>query len=172
MPKPSKALLTTYRVAVATVLLLVAVLLAGTAFACARSSDEPLFSIGGRAGQTGAGENWQAVAPGVRAERADDDPVNIFTGIGRLRVPLAGEPPATVVLSLGFPYPANDLFFAEELASHVGNFRSIAFDYFASIPRGEIDENRARSKILERYNALLRLGRIETLYFADLVVLD
>ncbi|MCL2600491.1 MAG: flagellar basal body protein FliL [Treponema sp.] len=172
-PKPSKGLLTVYRVAVALVLLLIGVWVAGTTFACIRSPDaEPLFRLGGQGDSVTRGN--AGVIRGTDFAGAGNH-ANMFSGIGRLRIPLEGQPPATVVLSLSFPYPADDLFFAEELASRIGDFRSIAEGYFSSLPRDELarlDETRAKNEILSRYNAMLRLGRIETLYFTDLIILD
>ncbi|MCL2127730.1 MAG: flagellar basal body protein FliL, partial [Treponema sp.] len=101
--------------------------------------------------------------------------VSVFSGIGTLRIPAAGQQAATVILSISFPYPADDLPFTEELASRIGEFRSIATGYFASLSREQIarlDENEAKSEILKRYNALLRLGKIETLYFSDLMIVE
>jgi len=169
--KPSRALLVTYRVAVALVLALIGALAVGSLYAFVRPPNSgPLFYLGrqgdragGHAGQGGGLGDW------TRGER-----VNVFTGMGMLRVPLAGESPATVVLSISFPYPADDMAFAEELASRVGEFRSTAIAYFSSFDRDELlrlDEALARNEILSRFNALLRLGRIEELYFTDLAIL-
>jgi len=167
--KTSRSLLVIYRTALTVVLVLAGVLAAGSLYALMRPSDsQPLFYLGGQAGGHGTqGRDFGG--------RMGGDPTGVFSGIGRLRIPLAGQPPATVVLSLSFSYPANDLFFAEELATRVGEFRSIAVGYFASLPREEIvslDEARARNEILARYNDLLHLGRIETLYFTDLLIID
>ena len=163
---PSKGLLAAYRIAITLVLMLAGVLVVGSLYAMARPADSaPLFYLGR---QTAANETQS----GGLTDWAD---VSIFSGIGRLRIPLAGQPPATVVLSLSFPYPANDLFFAEELATRIGEFRSIAVGYFSAFTREEIarlDETRAKNEILARYNAMLHLGSIESLYFTDLVILD
>jgi len=158
----SKGLLIVYRVIVALILALAVVLITGSLYAVFRApNSEPLFRIGG-------GEQH-------REEPVPAGPVNVFSGIGRLRIPLAGESAATIILSVSFPYPADDRPFAEELASRIGDFRSIASLYFASLSPEKItnlDEAAAKAEILERYNALLRLGRIETLYFGDLMVVD
>ena len=159
----SKGLLIVYRIIVALILALAVVLITGTLYALFRAPDSgPLFRIGGGGEQRGV-------------EPAPAGPVNVFAGIGRLRIPLAGESAATIILSISFPYPADDRPFAEELASRIGDFRSIASLYFASLSPEKItnlDEAAAKAEILERYNALLRLGRIETLYFGDLMVVN
>jgi flagellar basal body-associated protein FliL len=152
-----------YRCAVALVLVLALALLGGSLYALFRGPDSgPLFRIGGR-------------SEGLQGEQgAAPEALNVFSGIGRLRIPLEGEPAATLMLSISFPYPADDRPFAEELASRIGDFRSIAILYFGALPpekTARIDEAAAKAEILERYNKLLRLGKIETLFFGDLMVL-
>jgi len=161
----SGRLLIVYRVLVALALALAVVLITGSLYALFRSPNSgPLFRIGAAGGkQGGHSPETGAALP------------NVFSGIGRLRIPLAGEPAAAVVLSISFPYSADDRPFAEELASHIGDFRSIAAEYFASLPREKavnLNEEAAKAGILERYNAALRLGRIETLYFGDLIIVE
>ena len=162
---PSRGLLILYRIFVALILALVLILAAGGIYALVRPADSaPLLRIGG-AGQSGAGQGTRPV----------NEATAVFSGLGRLRIPIAGQPPATLVLSISFPYPPDDRAFTEELASRIGEFRSIAIAYFASLPPGKIaglDEDAAKADILRQYNALLRLGRIETLYFGDLMVVE
>jgi len=152
-----------YRVVVALILVLAVVLITGSLYAAFRSPDSgPLFHIGGDGGKG-------------RGEPAPEREVHIFSGIGRLRIPLAGEPSATIIIAISFPYPAADRAFAEELASRIGDFRSIATEYFAALSPDKaaaLNEEAAKAEILQRYNALLRLGKIETLYFGDLMVVD
>jgi flagellar basal body-associated protein FliL len=146
------------------VLLLIALaglLIAGTIYAFARSPGAgPLFRLG-KAGGT------------VSGTEAAGDGVHIFAGIGRLRIPLANS--STLILSIAFPYPPDDQSFTEELAAKIGEFRSIASEYFSSLPAEKLvnlDEGAAKAEILRRYNTSLRLGRIEALYFSDLVILE
>jgi len=162
----SWGLLIAYRVIVALLLVMVLVLVSGSLYAVLRSSDSPpLFRMGG-------GDN--GVEQG-RGNAVPTGPVNIFAGIGRLRIPLAGEPSATIIISISFPYSADDRAFAEELASRIGDFRSIATEYFAALTPEKaavLNEDAAKNDILKRYNALLRLGQIDTLYFGDLMVVE
>ena len=164
---PSKSRLIGYRIIVALLIALVVILVSGSLYALIRpAGSEPLFRIGGSAGREQGSAGLHKVASG---------PVGVFSGIGRLRIPAAGEPPATIIVSISFPYPIDDRPFTEELASRIGEFRSIATGYFASLPREKmirLDEDLAKSEILRRYNALLRLGRIEALYFNDLMIID
>jgi flagellar basal body-associated protein FliL len=166
---PSKRLLILYRVAVAVILALVLVLVTGSLYAILRSPDSgPLFRIGGKGGgatSQNGGDYGQGTA--------------FFSDIGRLRIPVtvASDMPgaATLILSVSFPYPANDRPFAEEIASRTGEFRSIATGYFSGLSAEAIarmDEGTAKAEILQRYNSLLRLGKIETLYFTDFMLIE
>ncbi|MDR0568940.1 MAG: flagellar basal body protein FliL [Spirochaetaceae bacterium] len=99
----------------------------------------------------------------------------IFTGIGRLRVITADNPPVTVVISVAFPYDPDDGPFTEELASKVPSFRRAVSEYFASHSAAELRETPdsvIKTALLKRYNNLLRLGTIETLYFNDLMFIE
>ena len=160
---PSRGLLIIYRLLVALFLVIIIIVIAGNLYAFFRSPDSPpLFRIG-----SGKGQSGQSVV--------HDESASVFSRIGRLRIPLAGEPASTIILSISFPYPSDDFSFAEELTARTGDFRSIANLYFAALPRSKIanfDEEAAKAEILERYNALLRLGKIETLYFGDLMIVE
>jgi flagellar basal body-associated protein FliL len=99
----------------------------------------------------------------------------VFTGIGRLRAVTAGPELATVILSVVFPYPPNDKPFTEELVSQITNFRNVTLEYIAALPAEELrrkDEALIKVEILRRYNLLLRLGQIETLYFNEYLVIE
>jgi flagellar basal body-associated protein FliL len=101
-------------------------------------------------------------------------PDGVFTGIGRLRISLEPQP-AAAVLSVVFPYPAEDRAFSEELAARLPELREITGDYFKGFSADELrraDEASLKTGILARYNQLLRLGKIEAIYFNDFVILD
>jgi len=157
-----------YRAALGLVVLLVLVLAAGSVFGIFRPEGSgPLFRIGRTVAGTGG------VQPGMA--ETEEGESRIFSGIGTLRIPLPGNPPATIVMSISFPYPADDRLFAEELATRTAEFRQLAGEWFAALPRDRVltlDEDFAKSELLARYNALLRLGSIETLYFTDFVIMD
>jgi flagellar basal body-associated protein FliL len=157
----SGGLLIIYRISVALILVLALALLGGTLYAVFRGQGSgPLFRVGS-GGEVQIGQDTASEA------------LNVFSGIGRLRIPLEGDEASTLVVSISFPYPAEDRPFAEELASHIGDFRSIATLYFGSLPPEKavrLDENVAKTEILERFNKLLRLGKIETLFFGDYMV--
>jgi len=105
--------------------------------------------------------------------QVNDNDIRVFSGIGRLRIPLSNS--STLILSVAFPYLAGDTVFTEELAGKIADFREIAGGYFSSLSEEQlflIDEEAAKTEILRRFNANLRLGRIETLYFTDFLIID
>lgn len=163
--RPSGAPLVMHRVLIGILLVLAAIIVVGSVMAIFRSPEsEPLIRLGKR-----------EAADAIQGEGFSDGEMTMFNGIGRRRIPLAGPAASTVIFSINFPYPASDRLFAEELASNIGNFRFIADDYFSSLRPDQIaflDEDSAKAEILSRYNALLRLGKIRTLYISDFMVID
>jgi flagellar basal body-associated protein FliL len=104
---------------------------------------------------------------------AQTSDTRVFSGLGRLRIPLSNS--SILILSIAFPYSANDIAFSEELASKISELRGIAGDYFSALPADkiiQIDEEAAKQEILRRYNNSLRLGRITALYFSDMIIID
>ncbi|AEF83422.1 flagellar basal body-associated protein FliL [Leadbettera azotonutricia ZAS-9] len=100
---------------------------------------------------------------------------NTFTGIGRLRLPLGDNQPATAIVSITFPYNPGDKAFSEELASRVGEFRALTSAYFKSRTASQlekVDEEEIKKALLDQYNGVLRLGKIEILYFNDYMIID
>jgi len=139
---------------------LIALLITGTVYGLVRSPEAgPLFTLG-KSGEAAAAD-----------PQLDD--IRVFSGIGRLRIPVANS--SILILSIAFPYQAGDTAFTEELAGKTGELKTIATDYFSALPADkitQIDEEAAKAEILRRYNAALRLGRIEALYFSDMMILD
>jgi len=140
---------------------LIVLLVIGTIFALVRSRDaEPLFRLGGQPAQRN-----------VNISLNND--IQVFSGLGRLRIPLGNS--STLILSIAFPYSSDDTAFTEELAGKINEFRTIATGYFSSLPEEkliQIDEDAAKHEILRRFNNSLRLGRINALYFSDMMVID
>ncbi|MCL2244151.1 MAG: hypothetical protein FWC03_06745 [Treponema sp.] len=144
--------------------IIILLLVSGTIYALARSPDSnPLFTMGK---SDAAEENNSSVF-------LPYDDIRVFSGIGRLRIPLSNS--STMVLSIAFPYYANDISFTEELAAKINDFREIAVYYFSSLPSEKLvnmDEEAAKFEILGLYNNILRLGRIEALYFTDMMIIE
>jgi hypothetical protein len=123
------------------------------------------------------------VRPAPGAEPIDNGAAElgrrIFTGMGRLRIQLAAqagsENGCTAVITVVFPYDDSDRAFVEELAHNIGKFRGITADYFESLPADSpllTNEQTLKADLLSRYNNLLRLGRIDTLYFSEYMIID
>jgi len=137
---------------------LIVLLLIGTIVGLIRSRNaEPVFVIGNSS----------------RTETAKDDDIRVYSGLERLRIPLSNS--STLLLSVAFPYFANDIAFTEELAAKINDFKMIITEYFSSLPAenaNQIDEDAAKRELLRRFNAVLRLGRINALYFSDMRVIE
>jgi flagellar basal body-associated protein FliL len=164
--RPPRALLFLYRTLLALSVLLALVLLGGTLYALVFHDPTagPLIRS-------------PAVSPlrTVPSPPQASDEERIFTGIGRIRANTAAPDSAMVILSIAFPYTPGDRAFSEELASRVGDFRDTAREYFASFPEEELRlraEETIKEDLRQRYNALLRLGRIEVLYFNDFMIIE
>jgi len=150
-----------YMILLAVTVSLLIVIITGTIIGLVRQSSEPLINI--RA----------ASQSDLERITSQSDDVRVFSGLGRLRIPLVNS--STLILSIAFPYLADDVTFTEELASKIIDLRTQAADYFAGLPEEsliQIDEDAAKREILRRYNAILRLGRIEILYFNDMIIID
>jgi len=97
-----------------------------------------------------------------------------FTGIGTIRVPTADAQPGMVILFVSFIFYPDDVAFSEELALRIKDFRQIIIDYFSPFSVSELrglDEDGIKSELLLRFNSILRLGQIETIYFGDFMII-
>ncbi|QQO09429.1 flagellar basal body protein FliL [Breznakiella homolactica] len=156
--RESPGMLILYRILLAAVLLLGIVILCGTLYGL-------FFRPGGSVPA-------QTSPAGAESGGPDD---RVFTGIGRIRAVTADSPPAAVILSVSFPYDPGDRVFTEELVSRLGDFRSQAVSYLESFSAGELrlkTEPVIKEELLGRYNALLRLGKIDVLYFNDFMIIE
>ncbi|MDR2182180.1 MAG: flagellar basal body-associated FliL family protein [Treponema sp.] len=152
---PDKRLVAVYRALLAIILILCAVLAAGTVYGLARQFLVPDKSA--RAAESGNGEN---AAEGE----------SIFSGIGKLRIATSDPEPETVVISVAFPYNRHDRPFAEELASRIPDFKSATAGYLGAFTADQLvnlEMSAVKGELLARYNALLKLGTIRDLYITD-----
>ena len=97
-----------------------------------------------------------------------------FTGIGTIRVSTTDVQPGMVILFVSFIYYPDDKAFSEELALRVKDFRQIIIDYFSPFSVSELqglNEDDIKSELLLRFNSILRLGQIETIYFGDFMII-
>jgi len=142
---------------------LVVVLITGTIIGLSRNSDEPLIS---------SNRSDRTLQKQTSAALPEDD-MRVYNGLGRLRIPLVNS--STLILSISFPYSQSDVSFTEELAAKINDLRTLSVDYFSNLPEDkliQINEDDAKREILRRYNAVLRLGRIDVLYFNDMMIID
>ena len=96
-----------------------------------------------------------------------------FTGIGQIRVPTADPQPGMAILFVSFIYNPEDLAFSEELALRVREFRDIVRDYIGAFSISELEiasEETMKAELLRQFNAILRLGKLETLFFSDFLI--
>jgi flagellar basal body-associated protein FliL len=115
-----------------------------------------------------------ASEPAVNPEVVEQN----FAGIGRLRTVLQKEPGkdgATVIIRVVFPYNAADRTFTEELVKNTGAFREMITAYFADFAASDPrlrDEAVIKTELLERFNARLRLGKIDRLFFSEFLIIE
>jgi flagellar basal body-associated protein FliL len=161
--KKTSLLLIFYRALLTLVLLLVLVILGGTLYALVF---RPKPAVAAPAVSS------TPVSPSASAAAAE---ANIFTGLGRLRCPIAGVNPGMVILQVVFPYYPGDRPFSEELVSRIRELRNASSAYFADLTVEDLagkNEADVKAELLSRYNAILRLGQIEVLYFNEYMLID
>ena len=164
----SGKLYTAYRVLLLFLMILMVLIAGGSLISVFRPPEAgPLIQFGGK----------NAGGAAVSGNNSAETNTGVFSGIGRMRIPVAssGTSSATMILSIAFPFSPDDRPFTEELASKITHFRSITSDYFSSLPASAFitfNEEHAKTELLKRYNAILRLGKIEALYFSDFLILE
>ena len=97
-----------------------------------------------------------------------------FTGIGRIRISTADPQPGMVILFVSFIYYPDDKVFSEELVLKIKDFREIITEYIGSFTVEDLqkqEEENFKHELLRRFNAVLRLGQIETLFFSDFMII-
>ena len=97
-----------------------------------------------------------------------------FLGIGRVRASTADPQPEMVILSVTFIYYPGDKPFSEELVLKTREFREIIVDYIGSFSGAELhtqDEELIKAELLRRFNAILRLGQIDALFFSIFTII-
>ena len=161
-----------YRVLLVLLILLVLGLLAGTAYG--------LLGKPRQAEETGNTGSARVIEVAQGAQAADDSDAAapgpaFFTGVGRIRAATADPEPATVIVSIAFPYDRSDLAFSEELAARTKDLRDLTADLFSHLVADELQagsEEKLKAELLRRYNAILRLGKISVIYFNDYLLVQ
>ena len=152
-----KALTIVYRVLIVVLMVLGLALIGGTVYGLVFSSTPP-----------GHGRDGVLQGQQQRQQRGQT-----FTGIGQIRVPSADPQPGMVILFVSFRYDPDDKAFSEELALRIREFRDSIRNYIGSFSIAELEmvsEEILKAELLRRFNAVLRLGRLETLYFSDFLI--
>ena len=153
-----------YRFLLALAVFLALVLIGGTLYSLFFRQQDTVSYTGNS--RNGAVENERA-----QSERALNE--RTFTSIGQMRLSLAESGPL-VILNISFPYNQNDWPFTEELAGKIDNFRTITGQYFLTFSLFELEEkseDEIKAELLARFNDILRLGKIEILYFSDFMII-
>lgn len=143
------------RVLLALALLLVLLIAAGTVYGLASGS---------RARAQDRAASLAAAAPGSA----------VFSRIGRVRASTVDEPPAIVIASPAFPYPAADSAFGEELFRKTAALRAAALSWFSRRTEAELHpslEGAVKAGLREAWNGLLSLGKVEEVWMADYTVI-
>ncbi|HQO66775.1 MAG TPA: flagellar basal body-associated FliL family protein, partial [Spirochaetales bacterium] len=98
----------------------------------------------------------------------------VYDGLGRLRARTADDEPAVVVVDMAFPYDASDRQFGEELSRRRGDLRDAVVAYLGSRRADELgadNEAAVKAALRDTLNAILSLGSVEELYFAEFNVI-
>jgi flagellar basal body-associated protein FliL len=164
-----RLLLATYRILIVTVLILVSLIAGGTIVALTARGAAPHGPERAQSRETASDTSPRRTGTGLARKEA------YFTGVGRIRAATADPRPATVIVSIAFPYDKSDGAFSEELAARTRDFRELAVDLFSSYTAERLrktDEAALKAELLGKYNAILRLGRIDTVYFNDYLVVE
>ena len=114
-------------------------------------------------------------APADIIARDPDGKTAVFGDIGLLRAATADKKAVTVIISPFMPYDSADLAFQEELVQKTRSMRAFVLDWFRSRTIGEIGklgESGVKGALLEGINKLLVLGKIETVYFSEYMVIE
>ncbi len=149
-----------YRALLGLLLTLIAILAIGSVYGLMKFSARKQFAP---AAQTSQGDATGTSEAGY------------FSGLGRIRAQTADSKPAAVVVSIVFPYNKEDRAFTEELSAHIPQFRQIAVNYFSSQTAAGLKksgEEAIKAELLSRFNKMLRLGSITTLYFNDYLIVE
>jgi flagellar basal body-associated protein FliL len=102
-----------------------------------------------------------------------------FTGIGRLRIPLASadgtDSGAVLIIRPVLPYNKKDAEFGAEIQGKTDVFKRIIGQFYsgAAMRSPQVaDSNVAKEQLLPLLNAQLRLGRIKEIYFEEFMVIE
>jgi len=119
-----------------------------------------------------APSDGRRISQQAQTVNAEND--QIFTGIGQMRISTSDPQPAVVILFVSFIYDPANRAFTEELVLRIGEFRDIISAYLGSFTAEDLrnmNEESIKRELLSRFNALLRLGQIQIMFFSDFIVI-
>ncbi len=99
----------------------------------------------------------------------------VFTRLGTLRAATRDKPPAVVVATVSFPYPADDPVFAEELDTKTEALKAAALGFFAKKNAAELlpaYEGAIKAGLRDSINSLLSLGKVDEIWLSDFAVIQ
>lgn len=99
----------------------------------------------------------------------------VFTRIGTVRASTPDTPPAVVVATISFPYPAGDRPFAEELDTKAEALRAASVAWLSRQRAADLlpaYEGSVKAGLRDTLNSLLSLGKVEEVWLSDFAVVQ
>lgn len=147
------------------------IIASGTVWACVRASGTSASPTGKRLFSSKT--DSAAIESALNADATPD--AALFSDIGPLRASTTDGDGTVIVIQPYFPYPSDDIAFREELVKKTRTVRAGILDWFASRTVGEIKrlgEAGVKQAILDVVNGVLVLGKLDTVWFSEFMVLD
>lgn len=151
------------------------VIASGTVWACVRTSGTAASPSGKRlfSSKTDSAAIESALNAGSSPDASPE--AALFSDVGPLRASTADGNGTVIVIQPYFPYPSDDIAFREELVKKTRTVRAGILDWFASRTVVEIrrlGETGVKQAILDVVNGVLVLGKLDTVWFSEFMVLD
>ena len=99
----------------------------------------------------------------------------VYTGLGTLRAASRDKPPAIILATPSFPYPAGDRAFGEELDSKQEALRQAVIKWLSTKTAEELSpafEAATKAGIRDALNGILDLGEVDTIWLSDFSVVQ
>jgi Flagellar basal body-associated protein len=161
------------RILLAVAVLLLLSILGGTVWGFASGRAHP--GADGTSSRSLHSSGSEGSGPGAVAASDPSGKNAIFADIGVLRAATADREPVTVVISPFVTYPASDSAFREELVGKTRGFRTDIRSWIGGKTLRELTgmgEERVKASLLEVINARLVLGKVDTIYFEEYLILE
>jgi flagellar basal body-associated protein FliL len=99
----------------------------------------------------------------------------VFDAIGTVRAATRDKPPAIVVATISFPYPAADRAYAEELQVKATALRAAAIAWFGSRTAADLApayEGSVKAGLRDAFNRILSLRKVDQIWLSDFSVIQ